>query len=444
MNKTPVKLKVWTAVSLVIGCAIGSGVFVKPGRVLAAAGDANHALLAWVLGGLLSLAGGLTVAEIAFRIPKTGGVYTYMEELYGKKLAFVNGWVQAVIYGPGLMSALALYFGSLFTQFFAWPDSRSKPVALITLYLLATIVAVSTRTAGRISDATTLLKLIPILLIGVAGLAMGENPIFNVSLTNATAGAGMGAAVLACLWAYDGWMQVANIADEIENPAKNLPRAIVFGLVVIMIAYLLVNTALFHVLPIAEIASLNEKAAAVASTKLFGDIGGKLISLGILVSIFGCLNGNILTLTRIPYAIALRGIFPFREKFAVLHPKFHTPVNSIILKALVASVMIVLFNPDRITDLALFIMYLFYGLVFIGIFKLRRIYGKPKSGEYSVPLYPFVPMVAILGCGFICYGMIRQAPMDAIVSLFIAALGFPAYAFLSRNAKDTVDGARMQ
>ena len=428
------QLTIWTAISLVIGCAIGSGVFVKPGKVLLAAGTSNGALLAWVLAGVMSLAGGLTIAEIAFRIPRTGGVYTYFGEIYGKTAGFMNGWIQILIYGPGLMAALSAYFGVLFVQFWNLPDSYQVPVALIALYFLALVNATSVRGSARISEITTALKLLPIAIIGIAGIFMGGEPIFGVSLPESMPkGAGMGAAVLACLWAYDGWMNVANIAGEIKNPARNLPRAIVIGIFTIMGAYLLVNLSLFHVLDKGLIATLNAKAAGAASEQLFGPVGGKLISLGILVSIFGCLNGNILTVTRIPYAVACNGPFPFREQFARLHPRFQTPVFSVILKAFIATVMVLLMNPDRITDLAMFSMYLFYGFTFIGIFKIRKRFGIPGAGEYRIPFYPVVPLVAVAGCGYIVWGMLQQAPMDAAVSVGIALLGIPVYHWLSRG-----------
>jgi APA family basic amino acid/polyamine antiporter len=432
-SATPIRLKLATAISLVIGCAIGSGVFVKPGIVLTAAGSSNGALLAWVLAGVMSLAGGLTVAEIAMRLPETGGVYVYIEELYGKKFGFVCGWVQTLIYGPGLMSALALYFGSLFAQFFSFAPTEQKSIAFISLFILAALNVVSMRGAALLQNVTTVLKLLPILAIGVAGLSLGSEQIFGVTLPNAHHAVGMGAAILAALWAYDGWMQVANIAGEIEKPEKNLPRAIVIGLTTVMAAYVLVNSALFHLLDKELIASLNERATAVAAEQVFGTTGGRLLSLGILVSIFGCLNGNIMTLVRVPYAIALRGTFPFRQVFSRLHPKFQTPQNSIILNSALASIMIAFLNPDRITDLALFSMYLFYGLVFVGIFKVRKKFGLPKAGEYRVPLYPVVPLVAIAGCIAICVGMITQSPMDAAVSIAIALLGFPVYFWLSRR-----------
>ena len=427
------KLKLMSAISIVIGCVIGSGVFVKPGRVLLAAGDSNSAIMAWVLGGLISLAGGLTIAEISSRIPRSGGVYAYVEELYGKEIGFMCGWVQTLIYGPGLMSALSLYFASLYSQFFQIDAVYTKPIALITLFLLSSVTTFGTRYSSWIQNATTLLKLLPIFAIGVFGLFYGNETIFGIAMSDTTQTVGMGAAVLSTLWAYDGWMQVSNIAGEIENPAKNLPKAIIVGLSTVIFVYLMVNLSLFHTVEANQIGALNEKAAAVAATNLFGTMGGQLLSLGILISIFGCLNGNILTMTRIPYAVAKNDVFPFRSKFTTLHPKFGTPVHSIVLKVFCATVMILLLNPDRITDLAIFSMYIFYGMCFIGIFKIRKTYGVPLTGAYKIPLYPVVPLLAVGGCLFICFGMINQNPVDALVSIAIALIGYPVYLYLSRN-----------
>ena len=438
MQPSAPKLKIWTAISVVIGCVIGSGVFVKPGRVLVATGDSNLALLAWLLGGIISIAGGLTVAEIASRIPKTGGVYVYMEEIYGKIWGFLCGWVQAIIYGPALMSALALYFGSLMVQFAGLSESATKPIALITLFGLATITAVSTSWSAIIQNSTTFIKLIPILLLGVVGLWMGDSPIFNIELAGKATATGMGAAILSTLWAYDGWIGVTNIAEEIENPVKNLPRAIVFGLLSTTIVYMMVNMSLFHVVPLEKIAVLNEKTAAVAAETLFGTWGGKALSLGILISIFGCLNGNILALTRVPYAMALRKAFPSPQIFSLLHPRFKTPVNSIALKTSIAAIMCLLLNPDRITDIALFSMYIFIGAVFIGLIILRKRIGAPSKGSYRVPLYPIVPLIAGFGCIYISYSMLTQAPMDAIVSLGVMFTGVPVFYWLKKQHPEQI------
>lgn len=433
--KSVQKLNIWSAMAVVIGCVIGSGVFVKPGRVLMMAGSSDLAILAWILGGIMTLAGGLTIAEIAFRMPKTGGVYVFVESLYGKSFGFVAGWVQSIIYGPGLIAALALYFSSLFVQFFRIDPYWQTAISLFTLYFLTAISILGTKYSSWIQNSTTIIKMIPIILIGVFGLIFGHEPVFGVQLPESAASVGMGAAVLSTLWAYDGWMGVSNIAGEIENPAKNLPRAIVIGLSTVMVAYLLVNVSLFHVLDKAQIVALNENSAGAAATILFGPIAGKLLGLGVLLSIFGCLNGQLMVQTRVPYAMANYDVFPMRKQFAKLHPTLQTPLFSILFMVMISSVMILGFKPDRITDIAMFSMYLFYGMVFIGIFKVRKKFGIPAKGNYKIPLFPIVPIVATLGCVFICVGLYQQQPWDVALSLTIAGLGFPIFKILKAQLK---------
>lgn len=432
MKNTKSHLKLWTAISVVIGCVIGSGVFVKPSRVLQAAGSPRQAILAWVFGGLISLAGGLTMAEVASRIPKTGGVYVYVEELFGKSWGFVSGWVQALIYGPALSSALSLYFASLLIEFFGLPESIIKPIAIFTLFFLSAICALSTGHGIIIQNITTIIKLVPILVIGMMGLFIGGSPSQNTSISVTTGSTGMGMAILATLWAYDGWVQVANMGGEIEDPSRNLPKAFLYGLIAVMAIYLLVNISLFNILPATRIAVLGEKAASIASESLLGGWSGKALSLGIIISIFGAINGNILTMPRVSYAMACRKSFPMAEFFSVLHPKNQTPVNAIALKSVLAGVMILLLNPNRITDIAMFIMYLCYSAVFLGVFLLRRKYGSPAQGTYKTPLYPLVPLAACLGSLYVCYSMASSSPWDAMISILIALSGLPVHYFIQR------------
>lgn len=427
------KLGLGTATALVVGSVIGSGVFVKPGRVLALAGGSNEALLAWFLGGLMTLAGGLTVAEIAFRIPKTGGLYSFVEEIYGEKMGFIAGWVQALVYGPGLLATLSLYFASLLCEAVGITHEYKHEIALATLLSLCFVMVLSTRIGAFIQNCTTIIKLIPIFAIGICGLFMGHEPIFNFVAPSAEH-ASIGAAVLATLWAYDGWLTVANVAGEVENPSKNLPKAIIFGISLAMFSYLLVNFSLFSVLDKNVILSLNENAAPEAAVRLFGPLAGHILGFGILISIFGTLNGNLLMVTRVPYAMALNGMFPFSKVIGKIDPRFQTPLNSILLTTFIAAMMLLFFNPDRIGEFAIFSMYIFFALVFFGIFKIRAKYGRPEKGSYRIPGYPVVPLLAIAGCAFICFGLLQDRPMDVVLSLGVALLGMPFYFLLKRKA----------
>jgi len=427
MQKDRKKISLSSAISIILGCVIGSGVFVKPGRVLEATGDSTMALLAWVIGGLIALTGGLTLAEIASRIPKSGGIYAYIEDLFGKPWAFVSGWVQSTIYGPALSGAISLYFAALVIQFFALPDSMVKPIAIISLVFLSGIISLKTSHGESVSHLINFVKLIPILALGLGGLIFGDQPVFGLELPSTDAPVGLGVAILATFWAYDGWVQVSNLGEHIDNPARNIPKAFLYGLSIVMVVYLLINIALFHVMPVGQIAAENEKASAIAAELLFGSWAGKAISLGIIIAIFGALNGNILTMPMVPFAMARNGLFPFAKFVGAIHPKSLMPVNSIFVKAAISTIMIIFLNVDRITDIAMFIMYICYSAVFLGIFVLRKKYGVPEKGSYKVPLFPLVPLLAGGGSLYVCYSMIIQNPMDGLISLGIALSGLPIY-----------------
>ncbi|WP_027410023.1 APC family permease [Anoxybacteroides tepidamans] len=415
----------FVATSLVIGTVIGSGIFMKPGIVLSATGNSNMALLAWIIGGIITLASGLTIAEVSVRIPKTGGLYAYIEDVYGKTWGFLCGWVQTIIYGPAVIGALALYFGTLMADFFHFPQSASLLIGIITTILLAGLNLLGTQFGGFIQTASTVGKLIPIILIAVFGIFKGDATVFNVQ-SGSTENLSMGAAILATLWAYDGWMNVGFMAGEMKNPAKHLPRAIISGLLIVIIAYLSVNIAMLHVLPAQKIVELGPNAASTAATLLFGEIGGKILAIGILISIFGCLNGKILTFPRIPYAMAAKGILPGAKFLSSIHPKFNTPVGATIVQAAIAIIMMVFWNPDRLTDMAIFAVLLFYGLSFNAVFLLRK-RDKNESHLYKVPLYPITPIVAIGGTAYIIISTLMHSPADTIFSIGITLIGLPIY-----------------
>lgn len=420
------------AMSLVIGTVIGSGVFMKPGKVIEYAGDSNMALLAWVLGGIITLAGGLTIAEIGTQIPKTGGLYVYLEEVYGKIWGYLSGWVQTIIYGPAIIAALGLYFGSLMANLFQWDASWKLPIGILSVLFLAAINSMGTKYGGFLQTAATLGKMIPITLIIVFGLWKGNSQILDMSSGVATE-LSMGAAILATLWAYDGWMLVGFVAGEMKNPGKILPQAIIGGLAVVTAAYLLVNVALLHVLSAAQIVQLQENAAGTAATLLFGEMGGKLISVGILVSIFGCLNGKILAFPRVPYAMAERGQLPASRLLATVHPTLNTPIAAIVLQVVIALIMMVASNPDRLSDIAIFSVYIFYIQAFFAIFILRK-RNKGVKRAFSVPLYPFIPIVAIVGSAYVVISAIANNPKDMLAAIGLTLVGLPIYWILSKRS----------
>lgn len=426
--------------SLVIGTVIGSGVFMKPGKVIEYAGDSTMAMWAWILGGVITLAGGLTIAEVSTQIPKTGGLYVYLEEVYGKVCGYLSGWMQTIIYGPAIIGALGLYFGSLVAGLFGLPDASKTVIGIAAVLFLAMVNSFGTRYGGFLQTAATVGKLIPIAFIAVFGLLQGDSPMLNMPGGLSTP-ISMGAAILATLWAYDGWMLVGFVAGEMRHPGKDLPRAIIGGLTVVTLAYLLVNLAMLHVLSADKIAALGVNAAGTVASQLFGDVGGKLISIGILVSIFGCLNGKILAFPRVSFAMAERGQLPASRRFASVS-RFGTPVAATLLQVAIAIVMMIVSNPDRLSDIAIFSVYIFYMQAFVAVFLLRkRNTGKPRV--YSVPLYPLVPLVAIVGSGYIVVSTILNNPADSLLAIGLTLVGLPIYWVLRRNRqRDVVTSAK--
>ena len=415
--------------ALVIGMVIGSGIFMKPGKVILAAGDSTMALMAWVLGGIITMAAGLTVAELGVQIPRTGGLYTYLNEVYGKLWAYTYGWMQTVIYGPATVGALGLYFASLLLPFLSINDEFKLPIAVGVVLFLTVINCLGSKYGGYIQTVATIGKLIPIAIITILGLWKGSGQIFGMT-SGVSPSLGMGAAILATLWAYDGWIGVSFVSGEMKNPAKQLPKAIIIGLGIVIVAYITINMAILHMLPAAEVASLGKLAASTVAGLLFGEMGGRLLNVGILVSIFGALNGYILTNARVPYAMALRGQLPASSLLSKVPDKVGTPVNAMILQVVLASVLMIGWDPDALTDIAMFVMWSFYISAFIAVFILRKRRPDVKR-TYSVPGYPIVPIIAILGAVYIVVSMLIDKPVDAMVAISITAAGLPVYWILN-------------
>ncbi|MFO6495080.1 MULTISPECIES: APC family permease [Bacillus] len=420
------------ALSLVIGTIIGSGVFMKPGSVLSYSGNAQIALFAWLLGGILTLAGGLTIAEIGTQIPKTGGLYTYLEEIYGEFWGFLCGWVQIIIYGPAIIGALGLYFGSLVANLFSWDKSWAALIGIISVAFLCIINIIGTKYGGAVQTITTVGKLIPIVCIVVFGLWQGDEHIF--SEVKSFGGENFGAAVLATLFAYDGWILLAALGGEMKNPEKVLPKAMTGGILIVTACYLFINLALLHILPAEQIVALGENATSTAASMLFGPLGGKLISIGIIVSIFGCLNGKVLSFPRVIFAMAEKKQLPFSRWISHVHPTFHTPWIAVTVQIMIAVVLMMISNPEKLSEVSIFMIYIFYVMAFFAVFILR----KKNSGQersYSVPLYPYMPIAAIAGSLFVLFSTLITDFYSCLWSILIGLAGLPVYVWMKKRNK---------
>lgn len=243
-------LGLWSALSLVVGTIIGVGIFVRQSAVLDDAGSTTGALLAWLAGGIITLTAGLTIAEIASQMPHTGGLYVYMENIYGRIWGFLSGWMQIIIYGPAMIASLGAYLSLLLIDFFHIPHQWTVPIALIAVIAVGVLNLFSNRYGAGFAIITTICKLVPVAALIIFGLFFGDQSALGHSIETVHQSAGgFGVAILATLFAFDGWILVANLGGEIKNPSKRLPQAIVLGILAVLVIYLLVSYGVFRSLP---------------------------------------------------------------------------------------------------------------------------------------------------------------------------------------------------
>lgn len=421
------------ATLMVVGIVIGSGVFFKPSAVFKNAGAPGLGVIAWIVGCILTIAGALSISEIGAAIPKTGGLFTYLKELYGEKWAFLLGWVQIIIYYPGLSAALAVVVATQSTTFIPLTDIQQKVVAIAMIIFIVIVDTVSTKFATKFTSIFTIAKLVPIFVIIVCGFAMGTVHDFTPMTSSASSASGFGAALLGVLFAYEGWIGVANLSGELRNPVMDFPRAIIFGLIIITIAYIGVNLAILNTMPIAQIAA-SKKAASDASVILFGKFGESLIAVGILISIIGCLSVFLITAGRVPYAMAEENLFPFKRFFGKVNDKLGTPANATIFEGILACIYALSGTYDTLTDLAVFVMWMFLILGIGGVFILRKSHKELiKPNSYKVPLYPFTPIVGMVGAIYVVINTLITSTTNALYGVGVMLIGIPLYLYVKNK-----------
>lgn len=430
------------ATLLVVGIVIGSGIFYKPTAVMSAMPAPGMALLIWVVGGVLTLAGALTMAEIGSAIPKTGGLYVYLKELFGERWAFLFGWVQVLIYYPGLSAALAVILATQTTTFIPMTGMQQKLLAAFYMIFIMFINILSTKFATKFSSVFTIGKLIPIIVIIISGIIMGDQHSFSPFLPDASAnvnmGSGFSAALLGVLFGYEGWIAVSNLSGELKNPRKDYPKAIFLGIMIITIAYIGMNIGIMNTMSMDKIIH-SGKIASDTAVVLFGPIGEKLIATGILISIIGCLSGFLMSSGRIPYAMAETNMIPFKHFFGKVDKRSNTPINSIVFITILAILYIFSGTYDTLTNLSVFVTWMFLIIGMAGIFVMRK--RRPElmeNSDYRVPLYPLTPIIGIVGALYVVFSTLISGASMAIYGVGVTLIGIPIYEYLRRKSENIV------
>jgi len=426
---------------LFIGSVIGSGIFLTPGLILQQLhGSVGFSFLVWVVGGILSLLGALTYAELSASNPEAGGLYCFIRDGFGRVPAFLYGWSLFLVIASGSVAALA----RAFTRYLSEIIPLSAPAAtILSVVMIGVVTAVNvwgTRQSSDLQNWTTLVKVLLIVLLSAFLLSLGHHASELPAAMGATQSgsallSSFGLAMIAVLWAYEGWQFGTYSAGEVLEPQKSFPRAFLLGSLILVALYLIANVAYLIALGPAA-ATMSDAIAATAATAVLGPWAGKIIALTILVSTFSATNSVILTAPRVFYAMANDNLF--FKKLAEVHPRFRTPANAVISLGIWSAVLACAGKFAGLIGGVIFIGWIFYGLGAAAIFPIRRA-SKGKPIPYRVPGYPFTPFLFVLAAAAIVANAVYLAFRDPIefrnvtVAIALFLLGLPAYYFWRRR-----------
>jgi APA family basic amino acid/polyamine antiporter len=441
------ELGVSHASAIVVGTIIGSGIFLVPAEMMQAVGSARLVYLAWMVGGALSLAGAITYAELGAMKPHAGGEYVYIRDAYGPLPGFLYAWTWFALAKPAsiatLTTGLVRILGTFPELSFLNQTALAKPltitygqvVALAAAALMTGLNYIGIKRAGDFQVVFTLLKIVIIVAVALLAFTASSGTWRNFATTfgGATGGfAGFMAALIAALWAYDGWNDLNMVSGEIRNPGHAIPIALIVGVAVVAALYMLTNAAVQYVLPAAGIAA-SERPASDATAIAVGAWGAAIVSAGMALSILVSLNGTIMSGARVPFAMARDGYF--FKAMAQVHPRFHTPSVALIVQ-LVLSVALLLFAGSfrQLFSLAIFAEWLFYMISASTVFVLRR--KEPDAPRpYSAWGYPVVPAMFIAAAAVLLYYTFTENVRNSAWGMVVIAAGVPVYGYFARRKR---------
>jgi APA family basic amino acid/polyamine antiporter len=467
------QLGLYTTIAIVVGAVIGSGIFKKPAFIAEQLGSPEWMLLIWVIAGVLTLFGALTNSEVAGMITETGGQYIYRQRMYGELTAYLYGWAIFAVIQTGSIASITYVFSEYTQYFFVLPRFSAdieqsfviyipfigkifplmnigvKSLTIFVIILLSSINYLGVRFGGRIASIFTTSKVIAILILIAFGFAYGGGSTQHLVMDGPSSAANVGllgaiiAALSGAFWSYDGWNNITYIAGEVKQPQKNIPRALFIGTVIVITVYLFINVAFLYVLPVSEMAKSTLVAADVAQ-KAIGPIGAGMVAALVMVSTFGTSNGTIIVSARVYYAMAQRKMF--FTPIGRIHPKFRTPGNALILQASWASILVLSGSFDDLTDMLIFVSWIFYAFGALGVFVLRKKFPHADR-PYKVWGYPFVPAIFIVfAFAFVVFTVYNDINnymngnsriINSLFGLLITLTGIPFYIWFKRRSQNT-------
>ena len=434
---------------------IGTGVFLKAAPMAQLVGSPGKVLLAWLAAGLLSLAGALTYGELGAMMPEAGGEYVFLREAYGDLAGFLFGWTSVMLIASGGLAAVSNAVASFLAAFVSfdgvwvardlhllgqtihWQLGGQQLVAVAIIVLFAAINSRGVEVGGRVQWLATVAKLGGVAIIVLGAFLLSKTGSWSnlrapvTAQTTPTGIGAFGAAMIASLWAYQGWSNLPMVAGEIEKPERNIPRALIYGMLLVIVVYLITNTAFFYALPFNEVVTANSTAyrdalpVASKAAQTFWSHGAQIVSLAFMIAAIGALNGITLMNARVPYAMARNGLF-FRP-LADLSDK-RVPARAIWFQAIWACLLALSGTFDQITTSVIFAVWLFTALVGSSLFVLRRkLPAAPR--RYRALGYPVVPAVFVLVAAWLVLNSLSATPVESAAGLILIALGLPFYIY---------------
>ncbi|MCA0390107.1 MAG: amino acid permease [Bacteroidetes bacterium] len=456
------KLTLTGATMIVAGSMIGSGIFRKPATMAGQLLSPELLIIVWIAAGLITLVGALINAEIAGMIDATGGQYIYFKKMYGDFTSYMYGWSVLSVIQTGSQAAIAYVFAEYLNSYLQigglspsmagfevympfvgmikpFAEFGTKSIAICVTLLLTGINYIGVFFGGIVQTIVTFVKIGSILGLTVLIFLLGDGSASNFSNgfsmpaeTASNIVSLFGLALAGAFWAYDGWNNVTFVSGEIKNPQRNVPLALLWGTLIVIAVYVLINMAFLYVLPIDEMKN-SDLVARSAAEKIFGIAGGTVISIAVIISAFGALNGSILATARVQYAMAREGMF--FQSLGKVHPKFCTPHVSLLVQGIWSAVLVLSGSFDTISDYVIFAAWLFYMLGAAGVFVLRK--KMPDTPRpYKVWGYPYTPALFVIFSFLFLVNTVVSDTKNAMMGLMLILSGLPFYFYIKyRNKK---------
>ncbi|MCK9281256.1 MAG: amino acid permease [Melioribacteraceae bacterium] len=449
------------AIMLVAGSMIGSGIFRKPSSIAEQLMSPELMILVWVGAGLITLIGAAINAEISSILPSTGGQFIYFKEMYGKFTAYLYGWSVLAVIQTGSQAAIAYAFAEYVGYFIKFPELPkfftdmhfflpaigdihplvnfgTKLIAILVILFLTAVNYVGVVFGGGVQTFVTFVKIATILILSFLLFFFGQGSLSNVynnfalePQVSSNLISMIGLALAGAFWAYDGWNNLTFVSGEVKNAQKNVSLGLLFGTLIVIGVYVIINLAYLYVMPIEEIAK-SPLVAASAAEKIFGSSGGSIVSIAVIISTFGALNGSILATARVQYAMSENKLF--FKGLGKIHPKYNTPHVSLVVQGIWSSVLVLSGSFDTITDYVIFASWLFYMLGAYGVFVLRKKMGTSER-YYKVWGYPYTPMIFVIFSFLFLLNSIYADTENAMMGLMLITIGLPFYFYWNKKEK---------